>query len=113
MTTIPLPAALSMQGKRALVTGAASGIGRATAAGAAQLGAGLLLTDRAPLDETRADVEAAGGTARSFEGDLTDDAFIASLFAGSRCSRMAHCAAILKAAALATRIRTGTSASIG
>ena len=31
MTTIPLPAALSMQGKRALVTGAASGIGMATA----------------------------------------------------------------------------------
>jgi NADPH:quinone reductase-like Zn-dependent oxidoreductase len=31
MTTIALPAALSMQGKRVLVTGAASGIGKATA----------------------------------------------------------------------------------
>jgi len=96
MTTIPLPTALSMQGRRALVTGAASGIGRATAVALTGLGAGLMLTDRAPLDETRADVEAAGGTCEVVQGDLTEDAFIASLFGEQPVFAMAHCAAILE-----------------
>lgn len=61
MTTLPLPAALSLQGKRALVTGAASGIGKATALVLAQLGAALVITDRAPLDEVRDTIQAAGG----------------------------------------------------
>ena len=53
---IPLPSALDLRGRRALVTGAASGIGRATATALAQLGAELLLADRAPLAEvTRRD----------------------------------------------------------
>jgi len=96
MTAIPLPTALSMQGKRALVTGAASGIGRATALVLAQLGASLLITDRAPLDQTRDEVQAAGGTCTMARGDLTDDAFIASLLAADRVHAMAHCAAILE-----------------
>ena len=48
---ILLPAAMNMQGKRVLVTGAANGIGRATALVLAQLGAELLLTDRAAMAE--------------------------------------------------------------
>jgi len=93
MTTINLPAALSMQGKRVVVTGAASGIGKATALVLAQLGADLVLTDRAPLDAIREEV---AGPCSVLQGDLTDDAFIASLFAGDRVHALAHCAGILE-----------------
>jgi 3-oxoacyl-[acyl-carrier protein] reductase len=96
MSPIPLPAALSMQGRRALVTGAASGIGRATAAVLAQLGAELLLTDRSPLEAVRDDIQAAGGTCTIAQGDLTSDAFIAELLGGDRLHALAHCAAILE-----------------
>ena len=95
MTTIALPAALSMQGKRALVTGAASGIGRATASVLAQLGAQLLICDQASMDATRDEIEAAGGACSVMRGDLTEDSCIASLFAGDRLHAVAHCAAIL------------------
>lgn len=97
MTSIPLPAALNMQGKRVLVTGAASGIGKATAAVLAQLGATLLLVDRAPLATTQDEVTALGVACDISEGDLTDDGFLGNLFTGARLHSMAHCAAILEA----------------
>src|SRR5580704_3265987 len=84
MTAPPLPDALNMQGKRVLVTGAASGIGRATALVLAQLGATLLITDRAPLEETRDEVAAVGVTCEMARGDLTDDMFLTALFMGER-----------------------------
>jgi 3-oxoacyl-[acyl-carrier protein] reductase len=96
MTTIPLPTALSLHGKRAVVTGAASGIGRATALVLAQLGADLLITDRAKLDETLNEVQAAAGICDAIQGDLTDDAFLPSLFGGGPVFALAHCAAILE-----------------
>jgi len=95
-TTTKLPSALNLHGRRVLVTGAASGIGRATAVVLAQLGADLLLADRAPLDEARAEVEQTGASCTAQQGDLTDDAFIASLFATGRIAAAAHCAAILE-----------------
>jgi 3-oxoacyl-[acyl-carrier protein] reductase len=92
---ISLPSALDLRGRRALVTGAASGIGRATAIVLAQLGAELLLADRASLAEARAEIERIGATCSTAEGDLTADPFIATLFAGGRVHAVAHCAAIL------------------
>lgn len=96
MSTIPLPGALSMQDRRVVVTGAASGIGRATAVALAQLGATVVVTDRAALDETRAEVEAAGGSCTAVRGDLTDDTFIASFFVAERVHAVAHCAGVLE-----------------
>jgi 3-oxoacyl-[acyl-carrier protein] reductase len=85
-----------MQGRRALVTGAASGIGRATALVLAQLGAELLLTDRSPLEPVRDEVQAAGGVCTTAQGDLTADPFIAELLGGGRLHAVAHCAAIIE-----------------
>ena len=95
MTTIALPAALSMQGKTALVTGAASGIGKATALVLAQLGARLIIVDQAPVEATSDEISAAGGSCSAMQGDLTEDAFLASLFTADRLHAVAHCAGIL------------------
>ena len=92
---LPLPKALSLSGRRVVVTGAASGIGRATARAAAELGADLLLTDRAPLAEVAAEVAAIGGKVDTLEGDLTTEGFIEKLIAKGPVDALAHCAGIL------------------
>ena len=54
----------TVAGKRVLITGAASGIGRATAVASARKGARLFLTDieEAPLQAAAEEIRAAGGT---------------------------------------------------
>ena len=67
--------AQTFAGKRCFLTGAASGIGRATALRLARDGAELFLTDRdaAGLEQTAADVRALGGTVAEYRAlDISD-----------------------------------------
>jgi NAD(P)-dependent dehydrogenase (short-subunit alcohol dehydrogenase family) len=70
-----------LSGKRCLITGAASGIGRATALASARRGAELFLTDRngAGLEGVVAEIREAGGTVSHFAtADVSDhDAVVA------------------------------------
>jgi gluconate 5-dehydrogenase len=63
-----------LTGRRALVTGAAQGIGFAVAQGLAAAGASIVLNDRraGPLDEAVAALRAAGATATGVLFDVTD-----------------------------------------
>lgn len=67
-----LPSPLA--GRTVLVTGASSGIGRATALAVASTGARVLLVARRlpELEEVREQIEDAGGTAEVYPCDLTD-----------------------------------------
>lgn len=78
-----LEARLSLAGKVALVTGAASGIGRATADLLARLGATTVFLDRdrAMLDEAVAECRAQGGAAHGALIDLSDAPAIEQAFA--------------------------------
>lgn len=67
---------VNLSEKSILVTGAGSGIGRATAVALARKGAKLTLTGRReePLEETAKLVEEAGGEAKVMSGNVTDPA---------------------------------------
>lgn len=93
--SLPLPQTLSLVGRRIVVTGAASGIGRATARAAAELGATLLLTDRSSLSEVRAELEAGSTSVDTLEGDLAQEGFVERLIAKGPINGLAHCAGIL------------------
>jgi short-subunit dehydrogenase len=64
----------AVRGKIVLITGASSGIGRATAVKVADAGATVLLVARSldKLEETRDEIIAAGGTAHIHQCDLAD-----------------------------------------
>lgn len=73
---------MRLQAKRIVVTGAGSGIGRATAEKCAAEGARLICIDlnEDAAKETAALIHAAGGEAVALAGDLRDEANCAALF---------------------------------
>jgi NAD(P)-dependent dehydrogenase (short-subunit alcohol dehydrogenase family) len=73
----------NLQGRRALVTGAAMGLGRGMAMGLAEAGARLVVADRdgEGAAATAKAIRDAGGQAASFTCEMSDPAAIAALFA--------------------------------
>jgi len=69
---------IDLTGKVALVTGAASGIGRATSLRYAQVGAAVMCADinASGAEETAEMISAAGGRAASLQLDVTDEAAV-------------------------------------
>jgi NAD(P)-dependent dehydrogenase (short-subunit alcohol dehydrogenase family) len=66
-----------LDGRTAVITGAASGIGRAASILFAKEGASVLCVDRAEtVADTASAIEAAGGRAKSMTGDAGDEAFV-------------------------------------
>jgi NAD(P)-dependent dehydrogenase (short-subunit alcohol dehydrogenase family) len=76
--------AFRLDGKRALVTGAGRGIGRATALALAVAGAELVLVSRTPseLDEVATEIASSGGKARPIALDVTRTDAVHDAFAG-------------------------------
>ena len=74
------PEAASLDGKVALVTGAAQGIGAAIASSLARFGADLAICDRDPVGmaNTAADVEACGRRCETAELDVRDNEAVGS-----------------------------------
>jgi NAD(P)-dependent dehydrogenase (short-subunit alcohol dehydrogenase family) len=69
-----------LTGRSAVITGAASGIGRAAAKLFASEGASLVIADKAEaVAETAAAITSAGGKAVAVTGDAGEDAFVKSL----------------------------------
>ena len=81
------PAARLLAGRRALVTGATSGIGQGTAFALAAHGAAVAINHRGKVDEARAmaaTIEAAGGRAVPVAMDISDEADVQRGFAEAR-----------------------------
>ena len=74
-----------LTGKRILVTGASSGIGRAVAVRSAQAGAAVAVAGRDPerTARTRSEIEAAGGTAIEVLGDLSVETQVQAVVDGA------------------------------
>jgi 3-oxoacyl-[acyl-carrier protein] reductase len=73
---------LSLQGRTALVTGAATGIGRATALLFAQAGARVIVNHWRQADEARAlvaQIASAGGEALAFDADVSNAAAVQAM----------------------------------
>ena len=81
--TLPITPAFRLDGKRAFVTGASKGIGRAGAVALAAAGAEVVLAARGvpEMEETVAELEAAGHRAKAVGLDVTERAALRSTIA--------------------------------
>ncbi|HKM99593.1 MAG TPA: SDR family NAD(P)-dependent oxidoreductase [Candidatus Binataceae bacterium] len=98
---------LRLEGKNALITGGASGIGRATAIRFAEEGANVLVADRhlAAAEETAVKVRALGRKAIAFQVDTSAEAEVAAMV--DRCVKELGSVDILVAAAGISHARYG------
>jgi glucose 1-dehydrogenase len=72
-----------LKGQKALVTGAASGIGRGIAKALAQAGAAVVVNyigDSKPADEVVAEIQSAGGAASAIEADVSREDQVKAMF---------------------------------
>lgn len=90
--------AFSLTGRRALVTGANTGIGQAIALGLAKAGAEVVCAGRRPCDETESLILAAGGIASSVQVDFTDPMAGQGLFPGQGYDILINNAGIIRRA---------------
>ena len=87
------------EGKTAVISGAASGIGQASAIRLAQEGAKIVIADRDTAEKTLQLIAEVGGKARSFKCDVTDPDSVDALktaveVAGGRCDILLNNAGI-------------------
>jgi NAD(P)-dependent dehydrogenase (short-subunit alcohol dehydrogenase family) len=78
-----MTSAFDLTGTRILITGAAGGLGAATARVCAALGAGLLLVDQRPTEEMAEQLRAGGSAAEAFTCDVTSRAEVEALAAAT------------------------------
>lgn len=90
--------AFSLDGRRALVTGANTGIGQAIAVGLAQAGAEVLCAGRRACDETVAAITDAGGRASNILVDFADPMAGQGLFDGEPIDILINNAGIIRRA---------------
>ena len=86
----------SLAGRRALVTGANTGIGQAIAIGLAQAGAYVICAGRRPSDETLLEIEKLGGEATNLSVDFSDPMAGQTLFADQEVDILINNAGIIR-----------------
>ena len=85
MTDDPRLPSISLEGRTAIVTGAAGGIGRAIAMAMARAGASVAIADlnRDGADETVAAIRGDGASAQAWRADITDEAQVEGFVAAT------------------------------
>ena len=86
----------SLEGRKALVTGANTGLGQAIAVGLAQAGAEVVCAARRAPDETLAQIAAFGGKASALALDFADPMAARDIFAGAGYSILVNNAGIIR-----------------
>ena len=88
----------SLEGRRALVTGANTGIGQAVAVALAGAGAEVICAGRSAMDETLAAIAVAGGRGRALRLDLSDPMAAAVAFGPEPVDILVNNAGIIRRA---------------
>lgn len=86
----------SLKGRKALVTGANTGIGQAIAVSLAAQGANVVCGGRRPSDETVEMISKAGGKAKSLALDFSDPMAAKDIFSGAGYSILVNNAGIIR-----------------